>query len=75
VASWFDYAFLQAADKVFFYFPEIQNVDKSTAGFFAVPGVSFPPVMYDNARTACAGFRKFGSNDQNLLQNIPSDVD
>jgi hypothetical protein len=66
---------LKAADKVFFYFPEIQNVDKGTADFFRCAGVSFQPAMHDNARSACAGLRKFGSNEQNLLQIFPSDVD
>jgi hypothetical protein len=57
------------------FFSEIQNIDKSTADFFCCGMVPFEPAVYDIIRTVCVGIRKFGSNNQNLLQNIPSDVD
>lgn len=55
------------------YFPEIVNIDKS-AKFFCCGGV-FQGCLSDSVRAAQARLRKFVNNDQNLLQNIPSDVD
>jgi hypothetical protein len=58
-----------------FIFQKFRTLTSVRQIFFAAAMSPFEPAVYDIIRTVCVGIRKFGSNDQNLLQNIPSDVD